>query len=119
MTLASFNLIQSTVSEVVTSMGHFVMESGSVSEQLESIRRLYEVKNIRNRIKDGTESYPENSETLKSGISVEFRSACRIPEATQAERLTVYIEMYRSSIPIATNSHYAKFPSKLNKVSFV
>ena len=74
-TLASLNLIQSTVSSVTGSLTHFFDQFGSIAEQLESIRRLYEVKNIPNRIEDGMEPYPENSESLNSGISVEFRSA--------------------------------------------
>lgn len=72
-TLASLSLIQTTVSSVTMSMTHFFDQFGSIAEQLESIRRLYEIKNIPNKIESGTEAYPENSRALESGISVEFR----------------------------------------------
>lgn len=51
----------------------FFDQFGSVAEQLEAIRKLYEVKNIPNRVVDGTIPYPEDKQKLRSGISIEFR----------------------------------------------
>jgi hypothetical protein len=44
-----------------------------MAEQLASVRRLYEIENISNKVVDGREPYPENEQKLKDGISVEFR----------------------------------------------
>jgi ABC-type multidrug transport system fused ATPase/permease subunit len=49
------------------------METGSIAEKLSSVKRLYEVGNIPNRVVDGNESFPENEQSLEMGISVEFR----------------------------------------------
>ncbi|KAI5120220.1 hypothetical protein M0805_000035 [Coniferiporia weirii] len=73
-TLASLNLIQSTVSSFSHTVFSFFDQFGSIAEQLDSIRKLYEIMNIRNRIVDGTEPYPENTQDARSGISVEFRN---------------------------------------------
>ncbi|KAH8120695.1 P-loop containing nucleoside triphosphate hydrolase protein [Phellopilus nigrolimitatus] len=73
-TLASLNLIQSTVSSFSHSIFSFFDQFGSIAEHLDSIRKLYEIKNIRNRVVDGTEPYPENKQELQLGISVEFRN---------------------------------------------
>jgi ABC-type multidrug transport system fused ATPase/permease subunit len=44
-----------------------------MAEQLASVRRLYEIENISNKVVDGREPYPENHQMLNDGISVEFR----------------------------------------------
>ena len=72
-TLASLHLIQSTVGSFSISILQFFDQFGSVGEHLDSIRKLYEIKNIRLKVEDGTEPYPENEQNLRSGISVEFR----------------------------------------------
>lgn len=38
------------------------------------VRNIYELKNVRNKVVDGTERFPENQQSLSSGISVEFRN---------------------------------------------
>ncbi|KAG1740004.1 P-loop containing nucleoside triphosphate hydrolase protein [Suillus lakei] len=37
------------------------------------VRNLYEIENIQNKMVDGTEPFPENRQSLRNGISVEFR----------------------------------------------
>jgi len=37
------------------------------------VRNIYELKNVRNKVVDGTERFPENQQSLSSGVSVEFR----------------------------------------------
>jgi hypothetical protein len=44
-----------------------------MAEQLASVRRLYEIENISNKVVDGREPFPENRQKLNDGISVEFR----------------------------------------------
>lgn len=42
--------------------------------RLSGIRNLYETEYIQNKVVDGTEPFPENQQSLRSGISVEFRN---------------------------------------------
>ena len=48
-------------------------ESFSLAEQLSAVRKLYEIENVQNKVADGKEPFPENRQSLRSGISVEFR----------------------------------------------
>jgi hypothetical protein len=48
-------------------------ETGNMAEQLASVRKLYEIETIPNKVVDGPEPFPENQQTLDHGISVEFR----------------------------------------------
>lgn len=72
--LASLHLIQSAVQNFSYTLLNLYHQFGSVSERLESIQKLYEIKNIRNKVVDGTESYPEDAQKTQAGICVEFRS---------------------------------------------
>ena len=49
-------------------------QTGSIAEKFASVRKMYEVANIPNRVQDGKESFPEDPSTLRLGISVEFRN---------------------------------------------
>jgi hypothetical protein len=73
LSLASLNLIQKTSASFSSGLLSFLDQTGSIAEQLESVRKLYEIENIPNRVVDGRESFPENQQTLNNGISVEFR----------------------------------------------
>lgn len=44
-----------------------------MSERLANLRRLYEAENIENKIPDGTVPYPEDQQSIKDGIALEFR----------------------------------------------
>nr|VWP00422.1 Mitochondrial phosphate carrier protein [Ganoderma boninense] len=48
--------------------------TSSVAEQLATVRKLYEVGNIKNKIQDGTVPFPEDASQIKSGIALEFRN---------------------------------------------
>lgn len=48
-------------------------ERGNLATQLADVRALYEIKNVQNKVVDGKEPFPENKQSLRSGISVEFR----------------------------------------------
>ncbi|KAG1775581.1 P-loop containing nucleoside triphosphate hydrolase protein [Suillus placidus] len=45
-----------------------------LATHLSRTRKVYEIENIRNKVVDGTEPFPENQQSLMSGISVEFRN---------------------------------------------
>lgn len=60
----------------------FVQQTGSITDKLETVRKLYDVSNIQNRIKDGTVPYPEDAQKLKHGITIEFRLVSSIPLCT-------------------------------------
>ncbi|KAG2345392.1 P-loop containing nucleoside triphosphate hydrolase protein [Suillus weaverae] len=46
----------------------------SLAEHLANVRALYEIKKVENKVIDGREPFPENKQSLRSGISVEFRN---------------------------------------------
>lgn len=74
LSLASLNLIQTTVNSFSHSILYFVDQFGSISEQLDSIRKLYNIRNIKNRIASGATPFPDDSRKLRDGISIEFRN---------------------------------------------
>ena len=49
--------------------------AGSIGEQFYNMRQMYEIDEIRNKVPDGAVSFPEDSRSLESGITVEFRCA--------------------------------------------
>jgi len=73
MSVASIRLIQETAMEFSGILSAFVRETGSIADRFHSIRQLYEVETIPNRVTDGNIPYPENQQALRSGISIEFR----------------------------------------------
>jgi hypothetical protein len=48
-------------------------ETGSFSEQLMNLRKNFEAINIKNKIADGTVPFPEDQQSIRDGISMEFR----------------------------------------------
>lgn len=44
-----------------------------MAEQLSSVRKLYEIENVVNKVVDGSEPFPENQQLLRNGIRVEFK----------------------------------------------
>ncbi|KAK0202956.1 P-loop containing nucleoside triphosphate hydrolase protein [Desarmillaria ectypa] len=74
LSLASLNLISSSATSFTFTLYSLFRGSSSVAERIASIRQLYEVGKMENRVADGAIPYPENPQTLSSGISVEFRN---------------------------------------------
>lgn len=72
--IASMRLVQETTSSFMNTFMGFLNESGSIAERFHKVRQLYEIENIPNHVADGNISFPEDRESLKSGMSVEFRS---------------------------------------------
>ncbi|KAG2743753.1 P-loop containing nucleoside triphosphate hydrolase protein [Suillus brevipes Sb2] len=48
-------------------------EHGNLATRLADVRKLYDIKNVQNKVVDGKDAFPENKQSLRSGISVEFR----------------------------------------------
>lgn len=71
--LASMRLVQETTSSFIGAFMGFLNESGSIAERFQKVRQLYEIENIPNNVVDGNIRFPEDSQSLRSGISVEFR----------------------------------------------
>lgn len=72
LSLASFILIEHTSHSFVSTQS-FSLEF-SLAKQFANIRMLYEIENVKNKVVDGTESFPEDQQSLRSGVSVEFRN---------------------------------------------
>lgn len=72
LSLASFILIEHTSHSFVSTQV-FSLDF-SLAKQFANIRMLYEIENVKNKVVDGTESFPEDQQSLRSGVSVEFRN---------------------------------------------
>jgi hypothetical protein len=69
--LASLFLVERTSRLMFNNFSHY--EDGKLAKRLADVRALYEIKNVQNKVVDGREPFPENKQSLRSGISVEFR----------------------------------------------
>ncbi|KAJ6498112.1 P-loop containing nucleoside triphosphate hydrolase protein [Mycena vitilis] len=74
LSLASLNLITQTTSKFSRTLFDLFEQTGSVAENLASIRKLYETYTIPNIVADGTTPFPEDQQSLGLGVAVEFRN---------------------------------------------
>ncbi|KAJ6573835.1 P-loop containing nucleoside triphosphate hydrolase protein [Mycena vulgaris] len=74
LSLASLNLITQTTSKFSRTLFTLFEETGSVAENLASIRKLYETYTIPNVVPDGATPFPEDQQKVRFGVSVEFRN---------------------------------------------
>jgi len=58
-------------------------QTRNFSEQLLDLRKLFEAANIPNKIADGTVPFPENQQSIRDGISLEFRYVVLRPQFLQ------------------------------------
>ncbi|KAH9034133.1 HlyB/MsbA family ABC transporter [Lactarius hengduanensis] len=72
--LASLHLFQQSSNTFLMSIDDIFEKMGSISDQLSSLRKLYEAENIPNKVVDGTIPFPENAQSISDGISLEFRN---------------------------------------------
>lgn len=80
--LASLNLIQHTASSFGWTVYRFFDQFGSIADQLATVRKMYDIVNIPNRVPDGTVPFPEDTQKVKSGITVEFKNVSyRYPDS--------------------------------------
>ncbi|KAI0288518.1 HlyB/MsbA family ABC transporter [Russula brevipes] len=71
--MASLYLMQRTSSSFIVSIRSLLDQTGNVSARLSALRKLYEAGNIANQVADGTVPFPENEQSMRDGISLEFR----------------------------------------------
>ncbi|KAJ7924347.1 P-loop containing nucleoside triphosphate hydrolase protein [Mycena leptocephala] len=74
LSLASLNLITQTTSKFSRTLFDLFEQTGSVAENLASIRKMYETYTIPNVVVDGTTPFPEDQQSLGLGVAVEFRN---------------------------------------------
>lgn len=48
-------------------------QTGTIADSVSAVRKLYEILQIPNKIVDGTTPFPENTQKIKGGVSLEFR----------------------------------------------
>ncbi|KAG1845093.1 hypothetical protein DFJ58DRAFT_512399 [Suillus subalutaceus] len=70
LSLASFILIEYAFRSFMPTK---LFSIKTLAKQFTMVRKLYEIENVENKVVDGVESFPENQQTLRSGVSVEFR----------------------------------------------
>ena len=116
--IASMRLVQETTSSFMSAFMGFLDESGSIAERFHKVRQLYEIESIPNNVVDGNISFPEDRQTLKSGMSVEFRSVFST-HSTTGPRTHLPTGMFLSSILVPIHWRYAMSPSKLTPASYV
>lgn len=72
-TLASLQLVRQTLETCSQQLLLLWFRTGSISDLLASLRKVYDVEKIENKVPDGTTPFPEDARSLKHGIRVEFR----------------------------------------------
>ena len=75
-------LVQEATSNFIGTFMGFLNESGSIAERFHKVRQLYDIENISNDVVDGDISFPQDRQSLLSGISVEFRFVSQ-PQQTE------------------------------------
>ena len=96
----------------------------SIGEQFHKVRQLYEIHEIQNEVLDGTMSFPEDSRSLATGITVEFRyvlcSSCPLVfQMAEVFWFLVHLEMSPSAIPARKTSRSVMYRSKSKRVNSV
>ncbi|KAI0045399.1 P-loop containing nucleoside triphosphate hydrolase protein [Auriscalpium vulgare] len=71
--LASLHLMQQTTMAFTQNVSGLMQQAGSVADRLSSLRKFYEAANIKNIVPDGTAPFPENAQTVRHGVSLEFK----------------------------------------------
>jgi hypothetical protein len=114
--IASMRLVQATTSSFMTAFMGFLNESGSIAERFHKVRQLYEIENIPNNVVDGNITFPEDSQSLKSGMSVEFRFVLLwLPcHSTYSSPTGTFL----SSTLVLKIWFYVTFPSKSRKANY-
>ncbi|KAH8996475.1 HlyB/MsbA family ABC transporter [Lactarius hatsudake] len=72
--LASLHLVQRASGSFMGSVRTLLEQTGNMSERLSALRQLYEAGNIANNVADGATPFPENEQSIRDGIAIEFRN---------------------------------------------
>ncbi|THG96057.1 hypothetical protein EW026_g5703 [Hermanssonia centrifuga] len=104
--LASLGLITETTTNFTWTLHRFFEQTGSIAEQLSTVRKLYEIKNIRNKIPDGVRSFPEDAQKTSSGISLEFRDVSfKYPGAQEYALQAVSFKLERGQLCVIVGAN--------------
>ncbi|EIN13242.1 P-loop containing nucleoside triphosphate hydrolase protein [Punctularia strigosozonata HHB-11173 SS5] len=72
--LASLELVKRAAHQCTNAIVDVYMRSGGIGENLSSLRKLYNIEKIANRVADGKVPFPEDQQSIRNGISLEFRN---------------------------------------------
>lgn len=96
-----------------------LLETSTISDTFTSIGRLYEVVNIQNQVIDGSHPYPENMQTVKNGMSIEFMYVIFHSPKSRDNMLWITEMCLSSTLAIAVTVTLSEmFRSKLEQVNF-
>ena len=73
LSLASLNLITQTTSSFSHALLSLAEYSDSVMDKLSSVKKLYEIVELPNKVVDGELPFPDNHQSLEFGMTIEFR----------------------------------------------
>ncbi|KAK2462113.1 hypothetical protein APHAL10511_006576 [Amanita phalloides] len=71
---ASLNLITKTTNDFIFTIYFLFERDESILNKITSIRNLYQIIEIPNKVFDGKVPFPENQRSLETGMSIEFRN---------------------------------------------
>jgi hypothetical protein len=71
--LASLRLMEEASDLFMTHVTTLLSETGDFSEELLDLRKHFDAGNITNKIVDGTTPFPEDQQSIRDGISLEFK----------------------------------------------
>ncbi|EMD41265.1 hypothetical protein CERSUDRAFT_146118 [Gelatoporia subvermispora B] len=73
-TVASLHLIEQTVGEVTYELQQIYVDTKGFARELADIRALHDVAQIPNKVRDGSQPFPEDTQKIGSGVVLEFRN---------------------------------------------
>ena len=111
--------MQEASESFMSHVGTLISNTGDFSEQLLKLRKLLEANNIPNKVVDGTIPFPEDQQSIRDGISLEFRYFVCRPRALRVDMNKISLGTCHSSILEVKSTLYAIFPFELNRDSFV
>jgi hypothetical protein len=65
--------MQEASDSFMTHVTTLLSDTGNFSEQLLNLRKHFEAGNITNKVVDGTTPFPEDPQSIRDGISLEFK----------------------------------------------
>ena len=114
--MASLSLIQQSSNSFLRQVEQLFDGTESLGGNLRSLRKLYEADKIPNRILDGDKPYPENAQSLRTGIGVEFRLVLSV--LSMDPRSWTHAEMCLSRIPEPIRRSYKTSRSIFNQANY-
>ncbi|KAF5332651.1 hypothetical protein D9611_005204 [Ephemerocybe angulata] len=105
--LATLQLVNSTVSAISDKLFSLRSDLESVSERVQDIREYYQLLETPNKIADGSIPFPENQRDISQGISVEFKNVSfaypHAPEKKVLEGVSFKIEQGQLCVIVGEN----------------